>query len=190
MNPRLEPLDLPEATERGSSAGIPEALARLNIFRTLLRQPDLAGRLCALLLGLLRGEHLDPRLRELVIMRIGWVTGSEYEWSQHWSIAQNFGVDAGDLLGVRHWESYEGFGPAERAALAATDEVLRDGALSEATWLDCARTVSGEPEVLLELLGTIGTWQMVSVLLRSLGVQLEESLDSWPPDGVAGGGGR
>jgi hypothetical protein len=31
---------------------------------------------------------LDPRLRELVIMRIGWLTASDYEWTQHWRVAQ------------------------------------------------------------------------------------------------------
>lgn len=187
MSPEIDPLPLPEATEAGLRAGIPEGLAALNVFRTLLRRPPLAGSVSALLLTLLRGDRLDPRLRELVIMRVGWVTGSEYEWSQHWAIAPLFAVEPDDLLGVREWEAHAGFGPPERSVLAATDEVLRDGAVSDAAWEGCRRHVSADPEVLLELVGVIGAWQMVAVLLRSLGVELDEGLERWPPDGRAGG---
>lgn len=42
-------------------------------------------------------------MRELVIMRIGWVTGSVYEWTQHWGVATALGVDQADLLAVRDW---------------------------------------------------------------------------------------
>lgn len=187
MKPRIELLGSEDAVARGARVGMPEALARLNIFRTLLGQPQLAGRVSDLLLTLLGGDHLDPRLRELVIMRIGWVSGAEYEWAQHWGIAQHLGLEANDLLGVRDWEAHPGFGPAERAAMAATDEVLRDGAISEATWDRCHRDVSGDPEVLLELLGAVCTWSMISVMLRSLDVPLDDDVERWPPDGAPGG---
>ena len=42
---------------------------------------------------------------------------------------------------------------------------------------------SGGPAVLLELVGAIGTWTMVSGVLRTLEVPLEDDLASWPPDG-------
>jgi alkylhydroperoxidase family enzyme len=58
-------------------------------------------------------------------MRIAWATGSEYEWTQHWSIAQErFGVGRKELLALRDWRSSDRFGPAERAVLEATDETL------------------------------------------------------------------
>jgi alkylhydroperoxidase family enzyme len=34
-------------------------------------------------------------------MRIGWLTASDYEWTQHWRVAQGLGVTADDLLGAR-----------------------------------------------------------------------------------------
>ena len=87
-------------------------------------------RLNDLLATMLWRGTLDPRLRELVIMRIGWLTASDYEWTQHWRVAQGLGVSADDLLGVRDWQAHQGSGPAERAVLAATDDVVRDGAVS------------------------------------------------------------
>ena len=71
-------------------------------------------------------------------MRIGWLTACDYEWTQHWRVACGLGVPAEDLLGVRDWSGTYGSAP-ERAVLAATDEVVRDGAVSAHTWAACER---------------------------------------------------
>ncbi|MBI2169671.1 MAG: carboxymuconolactone decarboxylase family protein [Actinobacteria bacterium] len=137
------------------------------------------------LLGLLLFRNTLPhRLRELVIMRIGWVTGSEYEWGQHWRIGQTFEVPTDDLLAVRDWERHPGFDDADRAVLAATDEVLETGAVTDETWKACVAHVPGGEHALLELFMAIGAWRMVSGVLRSLEVPIEIFTESWPPDGV------
>lgn len=178
--PLLPPEDAKAATE---VAGIPTYMADLNVFRVCLHHPPFARRLNDLLQMLLWEGDLDVRLRELVIMRLGWTTGSDYEWTQHWRIAGSLKVDEADLLAVRDWRNEDRFGPAERAVLAATDETVADGAISEATWRACVEHVSGDDTVLLELVAVIGTWQMVSGFLRSLDVPLEDGIESWPPDG-------
>lgn len=178
--PLLAPADAKAAT---AVAGIPEITADLNVFRVWLHHPKLSRWLSDLLMGLLWEGQLDARLRELVIMRLGWATGSDYEWTQHWRIAGGLKVDEADLLAVRDWPDEERFGPAERAVLAATDETLAHGAISPGTWRACEEHVSAEPQVLLELVAAIGTWRMVSGMLRSLDVPLEDGVSSWPPDG-------
>ena len=84
-------LGLEEARAAAAEAGIPETMADLNVFRVLLRHPRLAGAVNTLLATLLWKSALDPRLRELVIMRIAWVTGSEYEGA---CLAHRFAGDA------------------------------------------------------------------------------------------------
>lgn len=182
-SPRLPLLSAEEAREAAAAAGVPEALARLNVFRALLRHPALARRLADVLLTLMGEARLDPRLRELAIMRIGWVTGSDYEWTQHWRIAGSLGIPEADLAAVRDWHAHEGFSASDRAVLMAVDEVLEDGAVSAPTWAGCVNEVDSDPEVLLELLTAIGLWRMVSSLLRSLEIPLEDGMASWPPDG-------
>jgi alkylhydroperoxidase family enzyme len=182
-SPRIPLLPPDDAKAATASAGIPEITADLSVFRIWLHHPKLARWFSDLLMGLLWEGRLDPRLRELVIMRLGWATGSDYEWTQHWRIALGVGVDEADLLAVRDWGSSDRFGPAERAVLAATDETLADGAISPATWDACVAHVSDDPQVLLELTAAIGTWRMVAGILRSLEVPLEGGVASWPPDG-------
>lgn len=181
--PRLPLLTPDEAKAATVTAGIPEITADLNVFRVWLHHPKLARWLSDLLMGLLWEGRLEPRLRELVIMRVGWLTVSDYEWTQHWRIALGLGLDEADLLAVRDWEVADRFGPAERAVLTATDEVVTDGAVTAATWRSCVDHVSDDPQVLLEIVTAIGTWRMVASILQSLDVPLEDGLAPWPPDG-------
>ncbi|BBY45310.1 carboxymuconolactone decarboxylase family protein [Mycobacteroides abscessus] len=177
-------LALTDARERAAQCGIPDAMAELSVFRIALHQPPVAVALHGMLEALLWKGALDARLRELIIMRIGWVTDSVYEWTQHWRVARLLDVPERDLLGVRDWQNAGHFGEAERAVLAATDETLRDGTISDETWAECQRALHGDPAVLVELVAAIGNWRLFSALLRSLHVPLEDGLEGWPPDGV------
>jgi alkylhydroperoxidase family enzyme len=180
---RVPRLPVSEAKAAADEAGVPNYMAELAIFQVLLNHPKLACALNDLLATMHWRGMLDPRLRELVIMRIGWLTASDYEWTQHWRVARGLGVSADDLLGVRDWQAYQGFGPAERAALGATDDVVRDGVVSTESWAACQREFGADPAVLVELVTTIGAWRMVASILHSLQVPLEDGLASWPPDG-------
>lgn len=181
---RVDMLDLTEARQRAAQCGIPEAMAELSVFRIALHQPGVAAALHGMLEALLWKGVLDARLRELIIMRIGWVTGSVYEWTQHWRVARLLDVPERDLLAVQDWRSASHFGAAERAVLAATDETLRDGTISDETWAACQRALHGDPAVLVELVAAIGNWRLFAALLRSLEVPLEDGLQAWPPEGV------
>jgi alkylhydroperoxidase family enzyme len=148
-----------------------------------LHQPQLAGWLHELIMGLLWKGNLDTKLRELVIMRLGWATGSVYEWTQHWPIALRSEVTAEELLDLPEWSASDRFGPAERAVLAATDDVLAHGAVGPDAWAALRASVGDEPDLLLEVVAVIGTWHLISTLLRSLEVPLEDGVAPWPPEG-------
>ncbi|WP_186245730.1 carboxymuconolactone decarboxylase family protein [Mycobacterium simulans] len=182
---RVPLLPVDEAKAAADEAGVPDYMAELSIFQALLNHPRLARTFNDLLATMLWHGALQPRLRELVIMRIGWLTACDYEWTQHWRVASGLGVSADDLLGVRDWHDYDGFGATERAVLAATDDVVRDGAVSAESWAACERELQGDTTVLIELVTAIGSWRMVASILQSLKVPLEEGVSSWPPDGVS-----
>lgn len=183
--PRIEPLSGAEMERIATDAGIPAELLDRNIFRVLYRSPRVAKAMQGLLYVHLYGADLDDRLREIVIMRIGWLTGCDYEWTQHWFTAIGaFGCTADDLLAVRDWRTSIHFGDVERAVLAATDEMLDGGSISDATWQRCCANLPGR-QACLELVTAIATWHAISLILRSLHVPLEDGTPSWPPDGQA-----
>ena len=185
---RIQMLDVDEARRRATERGIPETMAELSVFRIALHQPGVAVGLNTMLHELLWKGVLDARLRELIIMRIGWATGSVYEWTQHWRVARLLDIPERDLLGVRNWEDDDQFGAVERAVLAATDDTLRDGTICDANWSACREAFSDDPAMLVELVAAIGNWRLFSALLRSLDVPLEDGVEPWPPDRTAPSG--
>jgi alkylhydroperoxidase family enzyme len=186
--PRIPMLSLEDSIAAAEEVRVPSALAELNVFRILLRRPKTAKAVNDLLLSLLFGGTLDDRLRELVIMRIGWVTGSDYEWTQHWTVAQDpFGCSVDDLLAVREWRTSDAFGDVERAVLGAVDETLETGTASAATIAGC-RELLGSDDAVFELVAAIATWRWISQVARSIDIPLEDGVESWPPDGKAGHG--
>jgi alkylhydroperoxidase family enzyme len=183
--PRVPLLSKEAAAKAAEQVDVLPQMAELNVFRALLHQPAVAKAVQDLLISLLFRGSFDARLRELIIMRLGWQTGSVYEWTQHWKVAVELGVAEEDLLAVRDWKASDRFSDADRAVLAATDETLEAGAISRETWAALETEVgdANDPTVLIELVAAIGTWRMISSVLRSLEIPLEEGVALWPPDG-------
>ena len=177
--PMLSPDEARQAAER---AGIPTFLVRLNIFRVLLRRPRYAKGFSDAFGALLAGDALDARLRELAIMRIAWQTGSNYEWTQHWAIAQQVGISKEELVAVREGVDAPRFGEIERAVFEAVDAAVTGRAIPGDVLAVMKRHLTDD--AVLELVAAIASWTMVSTLLRSLDIPLEEGVDPWPPEGV------
>ncbi len=181
--PRVPMLSVAEAEKAAAAVGVSEQMAPLSVFRVLLNHPALAKELSATLNMLLfEGNKLNARLRELIIMRIAWKTGSLYEWTQHWRVARLLEIAEADLVAVRHWERADALSPLDKAAMCAVDETLDEGMISDATWTELARGLPGREEQ-IELVIAIGNWIMFSQLLQSLKIPLEEGVEPWPPDG-------
>ena len=182
--PRVPMLAREEARIIGKEAGVPSTMAGLNVFRILSQHPILAGVVAQQLAMLLyRGNKLDDRLRELIIMRIGWRTGAMYEWTQHWPIALRVGLTEEEILAVRDPDNSTCLGAAERSVISATDDVLNKGSITNESWQACAGFLKTHEER-LELVAAICNWNTFSILLKSLNIPLEEGTEAWPPDGV------
>src|ERR1700731_3711820 len=84
MTSRVPMVSLEHARELGEAMGMPARRTQSEAFRVLANNPGVARVAYSQLTQLLENNRFDTRLRELMIMRIGWVTGSAYEWTQHW----------------------------------------------------------------------------------------------------------
>jgi alkylhydroperoxidase family enzyme len=182
-NCRIDLLPVEESIEAAKQVEMIAAFAELNIFRAMLHRPKTAKALSDLLISLLFGGELDDRLRELLIMRIGWTTGSDYEWTQHWRIAlEQFGCTEQDLLELRgDWHNSEHFGDAEKTLLGAVDQLLGEGTLSDDLSQQCLERFGRNATI--ELVTAVGCWRLVSKVTNALEIPLEEGIASWPPDG-------
>jgi 4-carboxymuconolactone decarboxylase len=180
--PRITPLHDPSgAAMRSLQAvnAIRDDAPTLNIFATLARNPPLLDHFGRFFTYLLKKGSLPGRERELVILRVGWRTGSEYEFGQHTIEGLREGLTpdeveavTGDVVSPDRW------GADDRALLSMADELCRYDAVSEATW--DALTRRWDEAQLLELLVLAGGYRMVCGLLNTVGIQLEQGIPGWP----------
>jgi alkylhydroperoxidase family enzyme len=183
MAPRVKMVSAERALELGAAMGLPGRRTQSEAFRTVANNPGVARVAFSQLLQLLENNTLDFRLRELMIMRIGWVTGSVYEWTQHWRVATTGGLPPEDILAVRDWRGSDRLTTADRAVLAATDECLAGGSISDEVWADVVEAVP-DPAQQVELIVAMGNWMAFSLLFRTLRIPLADGLAHWPPDGM------
>jgi alkylhydroperoxidase family enzyme len=184
MAARVPMVSLERARELGEAMGMPARRTQSEAFRTVANNPGVARVAFSQLMQLLENNRLDTRLRELMIMRIGWVTGSAYEWTQHWRVATTAGIPPEDVLAVRDWRNSDRLSAADRAILAATDESLAGKSISDAAWAEVAKHVT-DPGEQVEFIIAMGNWLMFSMLFRNLRIPLAEGIAVWPPDGLA-----
>lgn len=167
--PRVEPLRDdqldPETRERFGSGPI------LNIFRTLAHHPKLMKRWLVFGNHILAKSSLAPRERELVILRVGWLCRCGYEWGQHVLIARNSGLSDEEIERIAAGSDAEGWSDLERLLLRAADELHADAFISDATWSGLSAHLSTEQ--IIDLVFTVGQYNLVSMALNSLGVQPE-----------------
>ena len=77
---------------------------------------------------------LAVRERELIILRIGYLCQSEYEWGQHVVIAREAGMTDDEIRLAKTGPDTEGISELDRLLLQATDELHADAHVSDATW--------------------------------------------------------
>lgn len=151
--------------------------ADYNIFRTLANYPELAKSWMSFGTHILGNSSLPGRDRELLILRIGFLCQAAYEWGQHVEIARQLGMSDDDIRACKTGPDTPGLGAKDRLLLKATDELRADAFISDTTWKGLSDHY--DKRQLLDLLFTVGQYNMVSMVLNSLGVQLDEGLPGW-----------
>jgi alkylhydroperoxidase/carboxymuconolactone decarboxylase family protein YurZ len=72
----------------------------INLFRALVNSPGAARGWSGIGHYIRHGSKLDPRLRELAILQVGYVARSPYEYSHHIKIGRDFGVSDDDIRAI------------------------------------------------------------------------------------------
>jgi alkylhydroperoxidase family enzyme len=149
----------------------------IAIARTFARYPTLAqSRTGSTYVN--QGSKLDPRYRELLILRTGWDCQAEYEWAQHVGSvgrARQMGLP---IDRIAMGPDAPGWDPFEATLLRAADELYRDSFVSDRTWNALAARFDNA--MMMNTLITAANYRMVSMALNALGVQLEPGNERFP----------
>src|SRR3569833_542534 len=128
QTPRLAPLPPAERDER-QAALVAQAGAYLHadhelaVFTTLVRNTAVFADLLPFARRILAQSTLDPRLRELIVLRVAYRCRAPYVWSQHVVIGRGAGVTDPDLAALADPSIVDG-DPLRSLMLRAADELV------------------------------------------------------------------
>jgi alkylhydroperoxidase family enzyme len=145
------------------------------VLGTLVHHPRLAGAFLAYNTVLLRSPALEPRHRELMVLRVAWRTGAPYEWLQHVRLSQRHGVTAEEVEAVAG-AAPGGWSPLEADLLAATDQLIDRYRVDDATWARLAEHL--DERQLVEAVFVVGTYTCLAMAFNSFGLELDPDLHS------------
>lgn len=149
----------------------------LNIFKTLSNHPNLARRWMVFANHILGKSTLSPRDREMLILRIGYLCQAGYEWGQHVQIARGLGMSDDEIRLCKTGPDTDGIEERDRLLMLATDELHNDAHVSDSTWEGLSKIYNTQQ--MMDVVFTVGQYNLVSMALNSFGVQADDGLPGW-----------
>jgi AhpD family alkylhydroperoxidase len=178
---------IPYADEDPQNERVEAVLARLpepriNLFRMLANAPAMIGPALRLGEAILTKGELDPKLRELAILRAARITGSEYEWVQHEAIAKLVGLSEKEIAGVVE---------DQRPALRLVSALLEGHGTPSPELVAEVEAELGRAQ-LIEVMIVAGYYAMLGGVMRAVRLDVDDVLEKGmlDRDRLTGGAGR
>ena len=156
----------------------------INLTRLLVNSPGMAKAFHGIG-GFIRNKStLDPRLRELAILQVGWMEKSEYEFTHHVKIGKEFGVTDEDIQGLflETAGKPSKLDPLTKTVLKGAREMVRDIGMSDETFAEIKQHLSNEH--MTDLVLTIAFYCAVVRVLATMKIdnepQYKEVLKQYP----------
>lgn len=149
-----------------------------NVVKTMARHPKLMKNWLPFGSYIFDKSRLPKRDREIIILRIGWLCQSEYELAHHAIFAKIIGLAEEEIQRITKGPDAEGWSEFEKTLIRAVDELYTDAFISDDTWK--ALSENYDIKKLMDLIFTVGTYNLISMFLNSIGVQLEEGIKGFP----------
>ena len=144
----------------------------INVYKLLLHSPALAESWFAHNNAVRWKTTLNGRLRELVIIRIGYLARVPYIVGQHVpNLAIPEGLTLEECNALKDWEGSALFDARERAVLVYADSMTRDIHVPEAVF--SGLKLYFDERAIVELTVLIGTYNMHARVMQALEINPE-----------------
>lgn len=120
---------------------------------------------------------LTTREQELVILRVGVLSGSNYVWMHHVPVGREFGITEDELHAIRTVR-YRRFPPREQALLALTDELVEARTIRRPAW-DTHRAHLRDVEI-VDLVNLVGQYVFLALINSALQIAVEKGIAGTP----------
>lgn len=147
-------------------------LAPMNIFRMMAHSGKMLGYYVRLGNCILGKSKIDPLLREIAILRVGYISKATYETHQHERIGRDVGMSDDLIERVKQGPEAGGFSELEQLVMNFTDDVVHNVRATDATFNPLRKHFSDQE--MQELTLTIGFYMMTSRFLETFDVDIED----------------
>ena len=166
---------IPYPTDDSLDPEIADRLKRmgsLNVNRMMCHNPTIMVAYSKLGAALLRKGMLEPTLRELVILRIGVLCDSDYEWYQHVSVGRAVGLPDEKINAMKSGD-FSSLTEREKLAVAYAEEIKSGLRVSDETFAKAQEEFS--PGELVELNLVSGFYIMTAGHLMTMDIEQEDT---------------
>jgi alkylhydroperoxidase family enzyme len=150
----------------------------ISLHRALANAPALLAGFTALGQALRHTAAAPRALRELLILRIAQLTGSDYEWCHHVRMALAAGVPRQQVDVLSSWQATTVFDARQRAVLGLAEGIHRVGVTDAA--FDELKELFSVAEI-VELVVCAAHYEAVARIVQALDVEVEPDYRSGRP---------
>jgi 4-carboxymuconolactone decarboxylase len=160
------------------TAPVTSVMKASNVRRTLATNPTVAAAFSGFGDVVLNHGTIPPRPRELVILRMGWNCRSVYEFGQHTLMGRAVGLTDDEILHLTRPLDAWVWAAHELLLLRMVDELHANDCIGDELWAALeARYTHSE---VLEYMASALFYRMISGVLNSCGVALDDGVPGWP----------
>jgi 4-carboxymuconolactone decarboxylase len=146
----------------------------------MLQHPALAKAFLTFNNHIAAASSVSKRVRELLILRIGWLRQSEYEFVQHLILGKRAGLTDEELKRITFGPDAPGWSAEDADLLRAVDELHHQTCIQDATWAKLSARFNTKE--LLDIIFAVGCYDLLAMVFNSARLPLEPHLTPLDPD--------
>jgi 4-carboxymuconolactone decarboxylase len=168
--PRAEPTEWTDA-QKAVLGSRNQGDKTAPIWKTCLQHTELCKAWLPWTSYLLGRTLVPPRDKELLILRVAWLSKADYPWAGHYEGGKRAGLTEEEIARIPKGPDAPGWSKFDAALLRAADELHRDQFVSDATWK--ALDEKYDERQYLETVFIVGQYLLLSMYTNSAGIQLD-----------------
>jgi alkylhydroperoxidase family enzyme len=151
----------------------------VNGIGAILNHPALAKAFLTFNNHVASASTVSKRIRELLILRVGWLRRSEYEFYQHIVLGRRAGLSDEEIERIEAGPDAAGWDPVDADLLRAVDELHADACIGDETWSRLGAHF--DMKQLMDIVFAVGCYDVLAMAFKSFGVPFEPGVEPLAP---------
>jgi len=143
----------------------------VNMLGALAQYPELAKAFLTFNCHVASNSSLNARDRELLILRVGWLRKSEYEFAQHIILGRRAGLTDKEIERTQYGPDADGWSDEDRDLIRAADELNLGAGITESSFEKLSARY--DHTQIMDMIFLVGCYINVALCISSFNIPLE-----------------